>query len=252
MMVPMRQIIARSLRTGGAILLVSALALTGVAVAQTDVAPDASDQSDRAAEHPSDVRRPRLRAGLQGLVWHIAQSIGVTGRDVVEGLADGRTVAEIAESNGSTGAAVVADLMSTAQQRLANAVSQGRIDQQKADELAGRLEARFSELVDTPHPGREVVRDRVRHRVRAHVGRQLASELGLTPWELREALADGATVAQLAADADVDLDAVIARVVESLSEGAQRAVDAGHVTEAAVAKRLEAFEQSLRERLGAG
>ena len=89
-------------------------------------------------------RRGLFRLGLETA----AEAIGIEPAALREALADDQTIAEVAEANGVDPATVVAALVAEAQERLAQAVADGHITQEEADERAATLEERMTDLVN--------------------------------------------------------------------------------------------------------
>jgi hypothetical protein len=78
----------------------------------------------------------------------IANTIGITAPDLVDQLADGSTVAEIATTAGADPQAVIDALVADAQERLAAAVQSGRITQAEADERIEDTTERITNFVN--------------------------------------------------------------------------------------------------------
>jgi hypothetical protein len=77
-----------------------------------------------------------------------AEAIGIEVEDLRTALADGQTIAEVAEANGVAVEDVIAAMVAEAQEHLAEAVADGRIEQDRADEIGADLEARITDLVN--------------------------------------------------------------------------------------------------------
>jgi hypothetical protein len=78
----------------------------------------------------------------------IANTIGITEPDLVDQLADGSTVAEIATAAGADPQAVIDALVADTQERLAAAVQSGRITQAEADERIEDATERITNFVN--------------------------------------------------------------------------------------------------------
>jgi hypothetical protein len=78
----------------------------------------------------------------------VANTIGITAPDLVDQLADGSTVAEIATAAGADPQAVIDALVTDAQERLAAAVQSGRITQAEADERIEDTTERITNFVN--------------------------------------------------------------------------------------------------------
>ncbi|MFP5218536.1 MAG: hypothetical protein ACLGIG_02185 [Actinomycetes bacterium] len=77
-----------------------------------------------------------------------AEVIGTTVGELRAALADGQSLAQVAESNGVSRDDLVAGLVAEAQQHLAEHVADGDITQEQADERLARITERIERLVD--------------------------------------------------------------------------------------------------------
>lgn len=89
--------------------------------------------------------------GLFGGLDAAAEALGMT-EDEREAVSDGDTLAEVAQQEGVEVSAVVDALVAAAQERLAQAVEDGRLTQAEADERAGDLQERVPALVEQGGP----------------------------------------------------------------------------------------------------
>ena len=97
-------------------------------------------------------------AGLgSGPIAVAADAIGIRSGALLEELRGGSTIADVARQHDVEPQAVIDALVADAQDRLAQAVDDGRITQDQADAVAEDLEARMTDLVNgdlTAVPGR--------------------------------------------------------------------------------------------------
>lgn len=80
--------------------------------------------------------------------------LGLDAQELRQQLRDGATLAEIATAQGVEVQAVVDELVAELDERLTNAVEDGRIDQAEADEKLADAEARISDMVQNGRPER--------------------------------------------------------------------------------------------------
>jgi len=166
----------QTLKIGFVTLVVAAMAASGIALAQTggdDAAPEAPDrpsfimerlaplvedgtltesQAEAVAEVLADgfeSRRPHRGPGLEG----IGEFLGLTGDEIREALQGGSTLAEIAGANGSSGDELTAFLVADAEERLDEAVAEGRIDETEKDEKLAEIAERIAAMVEGEGPG---------------------------------------------------------------------------------------------------
>ena len=86
--------------------------------------------------------------GLFGGLDAAASFLGVDEDELRQQLRDGKTLAEIAEENGKSVAGLVDAMVDAAAEELDQAVEEGRLTREQADELEGLLEERISGLVE--------------------------------------------------------------------------------------------------------
>ncbi|WP_052436736.1 hypothetical protein [Georgenia sp. SUBG003] len=82
-----------------------------------------------------------------------AETLGLTEEELRDALADGSSLADVAETNGVTTAELVDALVAAAQEEIDAAVADGRLDQDRADEMTADLEERITAMVDGDLPG---------------------------------------------------------------------------------------------------
>jgi polyhydroxyalkanoate synthesis regulator phasin len=119
------------------------------------------EQADRVAETldeqlpahgPGDLGGPRGHGGILLELDAAADELGLTVNELHEQLHDGASLAEIAEQQGTDVDDLVSALVNAAEEDLAAAVDDGRIDQERADEIAADLEERIRTFVEEGFP----------------------------------------------------------------------------------------------------
>lgn len=90
--------------------------------------------------------------GLFGGLDAAAEALGMTQDELREAVSDGDTLAEVAQQEGVEVSLVVDALVAAAQERLTQAVEDGRLTQAEADERAGDLQERVPALVEQGGP----------------------------------------------------------------------------------------------------
>ena len=190
-----------ALKVASTIVVVVALTMTGIALAQssdtpvTDVAPDggrlqaailerllpliedgtiSEGQAEAVASHLADTvtdRRHR-RPGF-AIIGVTLEFLGVTPEEAREALGAGQTLADIAEANGSSGEELVEFLLDRLEAHLDEAVADGNLTDERRAEILESAEERVTALVDgeidlpRPHDRR---RPHLRGPVRHHDG----------------------------------------------------------------------------------
>ena len=103
-------------------------------------------------DHEFDGSRRRHGNARRAVMKTAADAIGVSTGDLVREVRDGKTIAQVAEANDVEPAAVVDALVARVSDRLDRALDNGRIDEEKAEEITGRARERLTKLVnETPH-----------------------------------------------------------------------------------------------------
>lgn len=74
--------------------------------------------------------------------------------ELLSQLKEGKKIVEIAQEQGVSRDELLESLIDRAQDRLDKAVSEGKLDKEKAAEIMSKLEERLAEFVDDFPPGR--------------------------------------------------------------------------------------------------
>jgi urease gamma subunit len=177
--------------------------------------PSADTSTNTAASTASGTAEAAAAACGEGLA-DVAEAIGISTDDLRAALREGQTLAEVAEANGVDPQRVVDVLVDKGTTRLDAAVAAGRIDQATVDERKANLPERAAELVNGELEG-----SAHRHPRRSVALRTAAEAIGIEAAELREALRDGQTIAQVAEANGVGpqdvIDALVARSTERIT-----------------------------------
>ncbi len=149
---------------GGAVA-VPVLADTGRAAGAVDRIKDALsglvDDGSLTQEQADEVATTLGEAGWGGHsggrldLTAAAAALGMTGEDLHTALeTDGTSLADVARDRGVDVGTLVAALVQAEEERIAQAVGDGRITRDEADERLADLEARITERVEQEVPGR--------------------------------------------------------------------------------------------------
>jgi len=182
-----------------------------------------SDDSTTTTEAPDEdggrLHRHGLRFGLEAA----AEALGIGVDDLRTALEDDKTVADVAGERGVDVQTVVDAMVADATERIDQRVADGDLDADRAAELKEELPERITDLVNGEGPG--FLGRRFEARLE---GVSAAAEaLGMSATDLRAALRDGKTIAQVAEERGVDLqvviDAMVAEATERIDERAAEA-----------------------------
>jgi polyhydroxyalkanoate synthesis regulator phasin len=89
----------------------------------------------------------------------VADSLGISEDELRDALADGQTIAEIAEEQGVDVQDVIDDIVAAQRERVDEAVAEGRLTQEEADELLAGAEERVTAFVNGELPDPEDLPD---------------------------------------------------------------------------------------------
>jgi ribosomal protein S20 len=197
-------VVAATLAGGGV------LGATAVAGAQTG-----GDRPPAEADRPPDGRGPGLDAAAQAL------NLGVD--DLRSKLEGGATLAQVAQQQGVDVQTVIDAMVKDATAHLDQAVQEGRLTADQANERTANLNDRITRLVNEGKPKGE-------GRGRGPGLDAAAKALGVSTDELRQQLQGGKTIAQVAQDRNVDKQKVIDAMVKDAQDHIDQAVKDGRLT----------------------
>jgi uncharacterized protein (DUF433 family) len=207
------------LRMGGLVLVVvMAFGAIGSAAAQEPDPP------------PDNVNRPERR--LAGAVLDaVAATTGLENADILAQMREGKSLAQIVQENGADLAAVQAAAVADLSAQIDAAVADGRLSEERAAALLGRLDDAVERTLNVQRPNAP----RIQHPVAQRGARLLiattAEMSGLEVADVVQALRDGATLAEIAAEHGVDSNAVIQAALAQTAETLQVAVAEGRITQ---------------------
>lgn len=201
-------------------------------------------------------RAGQLRDGLREIVDAIVAETGLEAQEIVQQLRDGGTLADIITNNGGSVDNVVAVALENISERAAQAVENGNLTQERADEILANAETRITELMNTPLPeGGLGLRDRLGDRRENRdlhfdgVIRQALEDAGLTPAEIREQHQNGASLREILTGASVDVDALVSQVLADAQARLDEAVANERITAEQATERLTQIQERLNNLL---
>jgi hypothetical protein len=196
---------------------VAALGLGGLTDA--GAAPAQPQGTQLAVAAQPEVQRGERRGPLitMALIRTTAMLSNLTVEQVRDSLSQGQSLAQIAAANGSRGDAVVQDVLSRAERQLNQAVANGRISQEQADERLAQFEQRATEIVNDTTLGERIDErvERVTDRVVTATLIPVAADLtGLAPGEIRQRLRGGESLTAIVESAGVSSDELMNAAVD--------------------------------------
>jgi hypothetical protein len=194
--------------------------------------PDLTFAQDPGSETAAEPDAGRWHPGEQLAV--AAEAIGISEDELRTALEDGQSIAQVAESNGVDVQTVIDAMVAAATERLETAID--------------ALPERMAEVVQREGfpergPGHGP-------RGRGHFGAGLdaaAAAIGIESEELRAALADGSTIAEVAEANDVDVQTVVDALVAEAEAHLDEAVADGRLDE----ERATEMKANLPDRISA-
>ena len=227
-----------------------------------DVPPIMPDRRGPLFERRPLVPHPAVGPVGPGLLDAAADYLGMDEADVREALRDGKSLAELTDANGKSVDELVEALRDDVRKDADQAVEDGALTRAQADRVVEKLSDAVDELVDEPGgpalepgppgplgmellpgllPGRDLIET-------------AADYLGTEAADIREALGDGKSLADLARDNAKSVDGLKQALNGAIREDADRAVEDGVLTEQQagrlVEKLADAVDKLVESRVG--
>ena len=216
----------------------------GLAVASATASPKVSVPGSTTAAKPAAdaARRGGVRARMRRLAFTTAaDTIGISPADLLQAMKGGHSIAEVAKAHGVEKQKVLDAIVTALDARIRQAVTSGRITSDQATKLEHAVATRASKLVvATPTQLR-------RHRIVAGAIDLSAKTIGVTPEVLRQAIASGQSVSDVATAHGVDPKTVVTALVTAGETRIDQAV-ANHHLDAARAATLKARLPQMAQR----
>jgi hypothetical protein len=165
---------------------------------------------------------------VPALIKGAADATGTQPKDVMAALRDGKSLAQYAQEHGKQASDIVQTARKNIQDRLNQAVSNGKLAQEKADALLKQFDDSAPKLVADTNLGTQIGRAVAK---RSHAGGALvkatADVTGTKPQDVTAALRDGKSLAQYAQEHGKTADDILAKLRElgqtRLNKGLDRA-----------------------------
>ncbi len=182
----------------------------------------------------------------------LSTALGLPVADVGAALKDGQTVAEIAEEQGVELEDVVDAVLADAEENLAEAVENGQLTQEEADEKLANLAENITEHFTEGFPQPRLdTRDWMMAKRGAQL-ETLSTALGLPVADVGAALRDGQTVAEIAEEQGVELEDVVDAVLADAEEKMAQAVENGQLTQEEADEKLANLAENITEHFTEG
>jgi len=182
------------------------------------------------------------RQGERVLADAVSDATGLTGREILVQLREGTTLAELVDTSGGDIDAVMAAASATLNERIDQALANGRITAEQADNLRANIDSGLTELMNGDIWAREAG-----VLTTAAIVHHALEETGLTPLELRVQLHGGATLAQVLETNGVAVDGFIADIMARVDARLNVIAVDGRMTQARVDELMVLFHSKLTE-----
>jgi uncharacterized protein YidB (DUF937 family) len=237
--------IPASLLAGG-LAVGSVLAPIGLASAQEDGSE--TDEGPTGADESTDGRHRHRGGGRDSEAMRdvVEDLLGLSQEELKVAFDEGQTLAEIAEAEGVSTEDLVASLVAAAEDRIDQAVEDGRIDADNAEERSADLETRIEERVTTTPGEFEGRRGHGRQGGRGlGIAIEVLGELGLTTEDLATGRSEGQTLVEVAEDAGVSETELVGALVGAAEEAIDQKVADGDID----VERADDVKADLEERI---
>ncbi len=197
----------------------------------------------------------------------LAEQLGLTADEVVDELSAGISIADLAANHDVEVQAIVDAFLAAHQEMLSTAVEDGRLTQEQADAMQEHMAEEIAEHVNEPRAGHmgpgmmgpwgdpeSWPEDKPfgRHGMfgRGMFGGTslldiLAEQLGLTAEEVVDELSAGISIAELAANHNVDVQAIVDAFLAAHQEALSAAVEDGRLTQ----EQADAMQEHMAEKI---
>ena len=234
---------------GGAI----AAALFGGAALGPAVASANGDNGDNgdAINEDLDADQPHhLRSGHHSdkRGGDLAEALGIDHEKLKQGRQAGQTLAETLQANAISVDDAKAALLDQMETRLAQAVADERLTQAQADEKLSEAPERIDEILNRD-PADKTDKNGQRHRRQRGHRLEGLDELGISKEDLKAGFSEGKTLAEVAEQAGVSEEDLVASMVAQAMERVDAAIEAGKLTQQQADERTADLEDRITERV---
>ncbi len=220
----------------------------GLASAQDDESDTGADTTNESesGEYDDDTDRQhrgwrhRRGPGAEAM----AEALGLTQEEIRQGFQDGKSLADLAAEQGVAIDDLKATLVAEATRAIDDAVADEKLDPERAEEMKAGLDERIDTLINQDPSERRAHHHRPFGRLGATLD-ELEETLGLTAEEIRDGLADGKSLADMAEEQGVSVEDLAAQLTAGLEERIDDAVRDGKMDP----ERAAAVKERLDERV---
>ncbi len=184
------------------------------------------------ASSPVTTQQEAFRRGgglAAALIRSTSDLTGLTGEQVLNELRAGKSLAQIAAANGSSGDAVVQAVVAQVKERLDRLVAAGRLTQAQADQRLATVTTQATEMVNDTTLGQKIdtrIGNRQERAVMAALVQAASDATGLSASDIVTRLRNGESLEQIVRSAGGDPAAVINAATAAFRSAAESAMTA--------------------------
>ncbi len=167
-----------------------------------------------------------------------AATIGVSPEELRNQVRSGKTVAQVSTEHGVDPANVVNAIVTALTQQIDQKAASGTVDAARAEQAKQKVPALANRFVN------ETKSHRRGHRVLKDAVQAAAKEIGVSENDLKEALKDGKSIAQVAQDHNKSVDDVVDTVVKAATSDIDQALKDGKLD----SQKADQIKQKLPDR----
>ncbi len=194
-----------------------------LAVASQAATPTAQPNTTQAAR---GTRRAMAANYVRVLIKAAADATGTQPKDVLAALRDGKSLAQYAQAHGKSDQDVLQAARATIQQRLSQAVANGKLTQVQSDALLKKFDDAAPKTIANANLGQQIGRALARqHPLGAGLVKATADVTGTQPKDVLAALRGGQSLAQYAQAHGKTADHILAKLRELGQQRLDKALD---------------------------
>jgi uncharacterized protein (DUF433 family) len=206
---------------GGAVFAGPAVERSVAGVAQANATPTPQTGAQQQARRPGKAKRLALLLGRA-----TAEVSGIKPKEVLAGLRDGKSLAQIAQEHGKTDKEIIAAARARLDTQLKQAIAKGRLTQDRADAMLAQFDQAAPQVVSDSNLGQQIGHAAAKQApVAAGLIKATADVTGLQPKEVRAELRAGKSLAQIAQEHGKTADDILAKLRELGQQRLDTALD---------------------------
>ena len=184
----------------------------------------------------------------QGWFASLAQALQMGAADLQAALKGGKTIFQLASEKGVDLPGLVTTLTNSLSQRLQQAVTNGSLTQDQADQRLKTLQSGLNDWFTsgTMPPSLKTIA------ALRNADKTIADDLGMSVKDLNTALKGGKTIAQLAQEKGISLDKLVTDVTAKHTAALKKAVQDGKMTQAQADEALSTLKNNITQWFNTG